>query len=165
MPAPARWTRCSACSTVHLREHGFLAMSGQIIDATVVAAPRQRNSRDDNDSIKKGETPPDWSNHPAKRQQKDAEARRTKKHGRTYCGYKNHISVDQRHKPMRRAQSSIVGAREAGQCHPLAGARPGRACGRPLGHCHRRQACAHHRAGAHEDEDRDAEPHRYYQLA
>ena len=39
-----------------LREHGFLAMGGQIIDATIVAAPRQRNSRDDNDTIKRGET-------------------------------------------------------------------------------------------------------------
>lgn len=86
----------------YLREHGFLAIGGQIIDATIVAAPRQRNSRDDNDSIKRGETPADWSNQPARQRQKDIDARWTRKHGRTYFGYKNHISVDRRHKLVRR---------------------------------------------------------------
>jgi len=86
----------------YLREHGFLAMGGQIIDASIVAAPRQRNSGDDNDTIKRGGTPPDWAAQPAKRRQKDVDARWTKKHGRTYFGYKNHISVDQRHKLVRR---------------------------------------------------------------
>lgn len=86
----------------HLREHGFLAMGGQIIDATIVAAPRQRNSRDDNDTIKRGETPADWNDQPAKQRQKDIEARWTKKHGRSYFGYKNHISMDRRHKLVRR---------------------------------------------------------------
>ena len=84
----------------HLRDQGFLAMGGQIVDATIVAAPRQRNSRDDNETIKQGGTPPDW--HPAKSRQKDTDARWTKKHGRTYYGYKNHIGVDARHKLVRR---------------------------------------------------------------
>ena len=43
----------------YLRERGFLAMGGQIIDTTIVATPRQRNSRDDNDRIKRGEIPQD----------------------------------------------------------------------------------------------------------
>ncbi|MCX7380946.1 MAG: IS5 family transposase [Alphaproteobacteria bacterium] len=99
----------------YLREHGFLAMGGQIIDATIVAAPRQRNSRDDNDSIKKGETPADWDNHPAKRRQKDVEARWTKKHGRTYFGYKNHISMDQRHKLVRRYSVTDAARHDSGE--------------------------------------------------
>jgi IS5 family transposase len=86
----------------YLREHGFLAMGGQIVDATIVAAPRQRNSRDENAAIKNGETPQGWDAHPAKQRQKDVQARWTKKHGRTYYGYKNHISMDQRHKLVRR---------------------------------------------------------------
>jgi len=39
----------------HLREEGYLAMGGQIIDASIVAAPKQRNSREDNEAIKAGE--------------------------------------------------------------------------------------------------------------
>lgn len=83
-----------------LKDKGYLAMGGQIIDATIVSAPRQRNSRDDNDTIKAGGTPRDWK--PAKKRQKDREARWTKKHGRSYFGYKNHVNVDRQHKFVRR---------------------------------------------------------------
>jgi len=41
----------------YLKVQGYLAMSGQIIDATIVPAPRQRNSRDDNATVKSGKTP------------------------------------------------------------------------------------------------------------
>jgi IS5 family transposase len=86
----------------YLRAQGYLAMGGQIIDATIVAAPKQRNHRDENDAIKQGQTPADWDAQPAKRRQKDVDARWTKKHGRSYYGYKNHISMDRRHKLVRR---------------------------------------------------------------
>jgi IS5 family transposase len=69
-----------------LKDKGYLAMGGQIIDATIVPAPRQHNSRDDNTTIKTGGTPADWK--PAKTRQKDRDARWTKKHGRSYFGYK-----------------------------------------------------------------------------
>ena len=39
---------------------------------------------------------------PAKRRQKDVEARWTKKHGKSHYGYKNHVNVDRRHKLVRR---------------------------------------------------------------
>ncbi len=86
----------------YLRDRGFLAMGGQIIDATIVAAPKQRNSRGDNEAIKQGETPQGWDGQPAKRRQKDIDARWTKKHGKSHYGYKNHISMDNRHKLVRR---------------------------------------------------------------
>ena len=86
----------------YLRAHGFLAMGGQIIDATIVAAPRQRNSRDENAAIKAGQTPEGWDAQPAKQRQKDVDARWTKKHGRSHYGYKNHLSMDRRHKLVRR---------------------------------------------------------------
>ena len=35
----------------HLRSQGYLAMGGQIIDASIVPVPKQRNSRDDNAKI------------------------------------------------------------------------------------------------------------------
>ena len=86
----------------YLKAKGYLAMGGQIIDATIVAAPRQRNSRDDNAMVKSGKTPEEWEKKPAKNRQKDKDARWTKKHGRSHFGYKNHVCVDRRHKLVRR---------------------------------------------------------------
>jgi len=86
----------------YLRDQGYLAMGGQIIDASIVPVPKQRNGRDDNATIKAGETPEGWDANPARRSQKDTDARWTKKHGNSHYGYKNHISVDRRHKLVRR---------------------------------------------------------------
>jgi IS5 family transposase len=86
----------------YLRQAGYLAMGGQIVDATLVPVPRNHNTREENDPIKAGETPKDWDKHPEKQRQKDRDARWTKKNGRSYYGYKNHISVDRRHKFVRR---------------------------------------------------------------
>jgi IS5 family transposase len=86
----------------YLEEEGYLAMGDQIIDASIVAVPKQRNSRDENAKIKDGETPEEWTNKPAKRSQKDMDARWTKKHGQSHYGYKNHVNVDRRHKLVRR---------------------------------------------------------------
>ncbi len=86
----------------HLKDKGYLAMGGQIIDATIVSAPKQHNSREENEAIKEGKTPADWKSNPAKNRQKDKDARWTKKHERSYYGYKNHIGVDRRHKFVRR---------------------------------------------------------------
>lgn len=80
---------------------GYLSRQGQIVDASMVSAPRQRNSREDNAKIKQGETPEDWEDKPSMLRQKDLDARWTKKHGRTHYGYKNHISVDRQHKLIR----------------------------------------------------------------
>src|SRR3546814_5412221 len=40
----------------YLKAKGYLAMGGQIIDATIVPTPRQRNSREDNAAVKAGKT-------------------------------------------------------------------------------------------------------------
>jgi len=88
----------------YLKDQGYLAMGGQIIDASIVPVPKQHNSRDDNARIKQGETPEGWENQPAKLAQKDTEARWTRKHGKSHYGYKNHVSVDRRHKLVRRYQ-------------------------------------------------------------
>lgn len=82
-----------------LRSAGFVARKGQIVDASIVAAPKQRNSREENTKIKEGEEPGDWS--AAKRRQKDIDARWTKKNGVSHFGYKNHISIDVEHKFIR----------------------------------------------------------------
>lgn len=86
----------------YLKSQGYQAMGGQIIDASLVAVPIQRNSRDDNEQIKRGETPEAWADKAAKARQKDPDARWTKKHGTSHYGYKNHLSIDRRHKLIRR---------------------------------------------------------------
>jgi len=83
----------------HLRNHGFMAMKGQIVDASIVSVPKQRNSRDENSRIKNGEVPDDWPE--SKRRRKDVDARWTKKNGKTFFGYKNHVSVDVKYKLIR----------------------------------------------------------------
>jgi IS5 family transposase len=40
-----------------LRANGYLAMGGQIVDATIVAAPKQRNTEAERAAIKAGEVP------------------------------------------------------------------------------------------------------------
>lgn len=99
----------------YLRAQGYLAMGGQIIDASIVAAPKQRNSREDNEAIKRGQTPESFTANPAKLRQKDRDARWTKKHGRSYFGYKNHVSVDRRHKLIRRYTVSDAAGHDSQQ--------------------------------------------------
>jgi len=83
----------------YLCEQGFSARKGQIVDASIVPVPKQRNSREENKRIKQGEIPEDWSEQ--KKRQKDTDARWTKKNGQNYYGYKNHIDVDVKHKLIR----------------------------------------------------------------
>ena len=85
-----------------LRALGYTARGGQIIDATIVPVPVNRNDRQENDAIKAGEVPQEWQTKPAKLRQKDRDARWTKKNGKSHYGYKNHISVDRKHKLVRR---------------------------------------------------------------
>ena len=84
---------------VFLCEQGFSARRGQIVDASIVPVPRQRNSREGNRQIAEGEIPEDWSDH--KKRQKDTDARWTQKNGQNHYGYKNHIDVDVKHKLIR----------------------------------------------------------------
>ena len=84
-----------------LEANGFAARKGHIADASIMPAPKQRNSRDDNDRIKRGERPPSFDENPCKSRQKDTDARWLKKHGQSHFGYKNHVLVDVEHKFIR----------------------------------------------------------------
>lgn len=93
-----------------LRQSGYIAMPGQIVDASLIAAPRQRNTNDEKDAIKQGRIPDDWKDKPAKLRQKDRDARWTVKFTKAkpredgstppvdlaipVFGYQNHISID-----------------------------------------------------------------------
>jgi IS5 family transposase len=93
-----------------LRQSGYIAMAGQIVDASLIAAPRQRNTQDEKKAIKDGRIPDDWKDKPAKLRQKDRDARWTVKYTKAkpredgstppvdlaipVFGYQNHISLD-----------------------------------------------------------------------
>jgi IS5 family transposase len=96
---------------------GFLAMSGQIIDASIIAAPKQRNTDGEKRDIKEGRVPPEWAKQPAKLRQKDRDARWTVKYTKAKpnaegmprvdlavpaFGYKNHLGIDRRYRLIRR---------------------------------------------------------------
>ena len=97
---------------------GFIPMGGQIIDASLVAAPRQRNTQEEKDAIKAGKTADEiWPDKRAKALQKDTDARwvvksskgKTKPDGTVQSdlnipeyGYKTHISIDAEHGFIRR---------------------------------------------------------------
>ena len=86
----------------YLKQQGYLAMPGQIVDATIVPVPKNRDTPEENEAIKAGKTPEGWAAEPAKLRQKDLDARWTKKNGQSHYGYKNHICIDRRHKLVRR---------------------------------------------------------------
>jgi transposase, IS5 family len=77
-----------------LEKKNLIAREGSIIDASFTEAPRQRNTRSQNQQIKKGERPEEFDSHPASGRQKDSDARWTKKNNESYYGYKNHAKVD-----------------------------------------------------------------------
>jgi transposase, IS5 family len=96
-----------------LRAKGWLAMGGQIVDATVIEARRPRLTQTEKDTIKGGGIPAEWK--PARRSQIDRDGRWTLKRGKKrevppsegqqrqaeiavpMFGYKNHIGVDREH--------------------------------------------------------------------
>jgi transposase, IS5 family len=108
-----------------LRAAGYLAMAGQLIDASIVAAPKQRNSKAEKQAIKEGRIPEGWQDKPAKLRQKDRDARWTVKYtkakpredGRPQVdlaipqfGYQSHLGVDRRHRLIRKWQVTDAAA-------------------------------------------------------
>ena len=99
-----------------IREAGYIPMSGQIVDASLVSAPKQRNTENEKQDIKAGRVPEDWQDKPAKLRQKDRDARWTVQFGKARAredgkpqldiaiptfGYKAHTSIDRRYRFIR----------------------------------------------------------------
>jgi transposase, IS5 family len=107
-----------------LKAKGWLAMGGQIIDATVIEARRPRLTQAERDTIKGGGTPAEWT--PARRAQIDRDGRWTLKRGRNremppgaghkrqpeiavpVFGYKNHVGIDREHGFLRRYIDQVL---------------------------------------------------------
>ena len=96
-----------------LRKKGYIPMSGQIVDASLVPAAKQRNTDGEKEAIKAGKSAKEiWPDAPNKAAQKDVSARWTLKVGGKVryrpdgtrlpmiavpvFGYKSHISIDRR---------------------------------------------------------------------
>ncbi len=96
-----------------LQKKGYIPMSGQIVDASLVPAPKQRNTEDEKTAVKEGKSAQEiWPDEPNKAAQKDVDARWTLKIGGKVryrpdgtplpmiaiptFGYKSHISIDRR---------------------------------------------------------------------
>jgi transposase, IS5 family len=114
-----------------LRAKGWLAMGGQIVDATVIEARRPRLTQAEKGTIKGGGVPAEWK--PARRAQIDRDGRWTIKRGRKreatphgghkrqpeiaapVFGYKNHIGIDREHGFVRRYTVTPAAAYDGGQ--------------------------------------------------
>ena len=77
-----------------LEGQGMLAKEGSIVDASLVAAPRERNTRGQNVQIKKGARPAGFDPNTVVGRQEDCDARWTKKNNEVHYGDKNHPKVD-----------------------------------------------------------------------
>ena len=113
-----------------LRGAGFLPMAGQLVDATIVAAPKQRMTGGEKEAIKRGETPEEWAANPAKAAQKDTDARWSVKFTKAKptadgakrvdiavpsFGYKNHIAIDREHGLIRGWSVTAANAHDGAQ--------------------------------------------------
>jgi IS5 family transposase len=86
--------QCFVAFREMLEENGVIESPGKIVDATFVEAPKQRNSKEDNEYIKEnGKAPPEWNEDEAMARQKDVDARWAKKNEETHYGYKCHVIV------------------------------------------------------------------------
>ena len=109
-----------------LREAGYVAMGGQIVDASLIAAPKQRNTEEEKKAVKEGRIPQAWKAQPAKLRQKDRDARWTVKFSKAKArpdgtvppvdiaiptfGYQNHVSIDREHGLIRRWEATDAAA-------------------------------------------------------
>lgn len=109
-----------------LRNAGYLPMSGQILDATLVAAPKQRNTNGEKEDLREGRIPQDWQDKPAKLSHKDRHARWTLKFTKAkrqedgtlpatdlaipFFGYKSHVSIDRKFRLIRKWKTTDAAA-------------------------------------------------------
>ena len=79
-----------------LEAEGLITHKGTIVDATFVDVPKQRNNRQDNQTIKYGGIPEEWTTpeNASMFAQKDTDARWAQKNKETHYGYKNHVKCD-----------------------------------------------------------------------
>jgi IS5 family transposase len=78
----------------YLESKSMLFSQGKMVDASFTVAPRQRNTREENQIIKEGRGDELWNDNPHKKSHKDIDGRWTKKNNEIFYGYKNHAKAD-----------------------------------------------------------------------
>jgi hypothetical protein len=119
-----------------LKKKGYVPMGGQIVDASLVPAPKQRNTEAEKAAIKAGQSAQEiWPDEPNKAAQKDTSARWTLKIGGKVryrpdgtplpmiavpvFGYKSHISIDRRFGFIRESAVTSASAADGRQLRRL----------------------------------------------
>lgn len=79
-----------------MEQLGVITHKGNIVDASFVDVPRQRNTREENKVIKEGGVPEGWETKESANMlaQKDIDATWAKKNEEVHYGYKDHVMVD-----------------------------------------------------------------------
>ncbi len=94
-----------------LLKQGFIARSGQIINATLLSAPKQQNSRNEKELLEQGALPADWK--PAKRRQMDIDVNWMKRDDKGIFGSKLSVNVHKKHKLPRKIETGKASARHS----------------------------------------------------
>ena len=119
-----------------LQKKGYIPMAGQIVDASLVPAPKQRNTDAETAAIKAGKSAQEiWPDAPNKAAQKDTNARWTLKIGGKLryrpdgtplpmiavpvFGYKSHVSIDRRYGFIRESAVTAASAADGRQLRRL----------------------------------------------
>jgi len=105
--------------TQMLISNGIVAKEGSIVDASFVNVPRQRNSREENATIKEGKIPESLKKNPAMKSQKDCDARWMNKNGERHFGYKNHINADMKTKLITKFSTSSAAPHDSTETENL----------------------------------------------
>ncbi len=109
-----------------LRNAGYLPMAGQILDATLVSASKQRNTNAEKADLRARRIPQDWQSKPSKLSHKDRHSRWTLKFTKakrqedgsvpatdlaiSFFGYKSHISIDRKFRLIRKWKATDAAA-------------------------------------------------------
>ncbi|SHN21969.1 transposase [Rhizobacter sp. OV335] len=75
---------------------------GQIVDASIVQAPVTQAKSEEREALNQGKAPEGWSSK--RLAHTDGDARWTKKHGKSFHGYKVHANADARYQLIRQAK-------------------------------------------------------------
>ena len=103
----------------YLDDKGLSFNEGKIIDASFVEAPKQRNTREENEQIKSGNGKDLWKDKPHKKCHKDIDARWTEKRGEKHYGYKLHAKADKKTKLIEKYVTTDASVHDSNVIKPL----------------------------------------------
>ena len=114
----------------YLDSKGLSFNEGKIIDATFVEAPKQRNTKEENEQIKAGNGKDLWNSEDgdspkekkrklSQKSHKDVDARWTKKRGEKHYAYKNHVKADKKTKLIEKYHTTDASVHDSNVIEPL----------------------------------------------